>query len=674
MANGCASAAFRRVAQVFREGTFAGMPDGEILGRFVASRDEAAFELLLRRHGPMVRNVCRQTLFDPHDVEDAFQATFLALVCKAGSLRVEGSLGPWLYRVASRIAARARANRRRRNEREGARESLPEPTSRDDADCGELTRVVHEELARLPERLRAPLVLCYLEGMTHELAARQLRCPVGTVRSRLARARALLQQRMARRGLATSGAALAGALESTARAAALPPQVARSLIQAAAQVASGIAAIRGGIGVSASVAVLLEGVLNVMRVKKIASLAAVLVAVGALGVVIGGSAFPAAGQTPDRSETRPVDEYGRTVGPDGRPIGSRREPMGTPAVAKSDHIIKTYYVGDIIGLRSPAQGAAPDRRSVIDMRPLISLITRTVARGSWKVFDGQGITSVDLRSKDGKVFDGRGNDITTQYVIPGPGRGNVPPLPDGSITPFFLSISLIVRHTPEVHGEVAELLRSLRTLIEAREDPGMVLEEEEERLGGPRRAFPTDPKPVPRRPIHETPLPPSVDRKTIAEIRFEGNATIPADKIWPKLLSRVDQPLDVQKIDADLKSLMHTNWFSSVQVYYDESPPDSGNLILTFWVHEMPVLTHVEFRGRKAIRHKEIEDTTGLKVENRADPITIRLALGNILRLYHEQGYNLAEVKLIEGGRPGDNRVVIQIFEGPRGKSGSAKP
>src|SRR5262249_16799870 len=103
----------------------------------------------------------------------------------------------------------------------------------------------------------------------------------------------------------------------------------------------------------------------------------------------------------------------------------------------------------------------------------------------------------------------------------------------------------------------------------------------------------------------------------------------------------------------------------------DESPPRSGNLTLTFWVHEMPVLTHVEFRGRKSIRLEELEDITGLKVKNRADPITTQLALGHILRLYHEKASDLAEVKLLEGGKPGDTKVVFQIFEGPKVKDGS---
>lgn len=180
MVKGRTSDAFGQVASVFRDGTLAGLSDREILERFVEDRDEAAFEVLLKRHGPMVLNVCRQTLFDRHEVEDAFQATFLALVCKASSIRIEGSLGPWLYRVASRTSARARANRRRRGERERSGDVLPELPTCDDSNRAEISRILQEELASLPERIRSPLVLCYLQGMTHELAARQLHCPVGT--------------------------------------------------------------------------------------------------------------------------------------------------------------------------------------------------------------------------------------------------------------------------------------------------------------------------------------------------------------------------------------------------------------------------------------------------------------------------------------------------------------
>ena len=153
MVNGHASGLLRQIVRVFHAGTFAGLPDGEILGRFVDDRDEAAFEVLLVRHGPMVLNVCRQILRHPDDAEDAFQATFLALACKAGTLRIGESLGPWLYRVSSRIAARARADRRRRRDRERSEGPIPEPepARRDGADHAEMPRVIHEELGRLPD-------------------------------------------------------------------------------------------------------------------------------------------------------------------------------------------------------------------------------------------------------------------------------------------------------------------------------------------------------------------------------------------------------------------------------------------------------------------------------------------------------------------------------------------
>ena len=158
---------------------------------------------------------------------------------------------------------------------------------------------------------------------------------------------------------------------------------------------------------------------------------------------------------------------------------------------------------------------------------------------------------------------------------------------------------------------------------------------------------------------------------TISKIEFEGNATIPPEKIKPKLLSRVGQPLDQEKVEADLKSLLGTKWFSDVRPFYDETPPKSGKYTLTFRVREMPLLTRVEFKGRKAIRQKEIEDTTGLKAGNRADPTRTRLAVGQIQRLYSEKGYDLASVTLLEGGNAGDTHVVIEIFEGPKVKIGS---
>jgi len=158
---------------------------------------------------------------------------------------------------------------------------------------------------------------------------------------------------------------------------------------------------------------------------------------------------------------------------------------------------------------------------------------------------------------------------------------------------------------------------------------------------------------------------------TISKIEFEGNATIGPEKIKPKLLSRVGQPLDQDKAEADLKTLSGTKWFSDVKYFYDETPPGSKKFTLTFRVREMPLLTRVEFRGRSGIRQKEIEDTTGLKVGNRADPTRTRLAVGQIQRMYSEKGYDLASVTLVEGGNTGDTQVVIEIFEGPKVQVGS---
>ena len=157
---------------------------------------------------------------------------------------------------------------------------------------------------------------------------------------------------------------------------------------------------------------------------------------------------------------------------------------------------------------------------------------------------------------------------------------------------------------------------------------------------------------------------------TITEVRIEGNTSIPAEQIRAKIKSRAGSPLDQRRIEADLKSLLGTKWFSDVSPYYDEDPKGKG-YILIFAVKEMPVLSHVEFLGRKGVKLKDIEEATGLKKGARADAMRARLAVEQILTLYHDKGYDLAEVKLVEGGKDGDTRVVIRIFEGPWHKVGS---
>ena len=159
---------------------------------------------------------------------------------------------------------------------------------------------------------------------------------------------------------------------------------------------------------------------------------------------------------------------------------------------------------------------------------------------------------------------------------------------------------------------------------------------------------------------------------TIVKIEFEGT-TIATDKIKPKLLSRVGQPLNHEKVEADLKTLLGMKCFYDAKYWVDETPPRSGKYTLVFGLREMTLLSKVEFRGRRAIRQKEIEDTTGLKAGNRADPSATRRAVGQIQELYREKGYDLASVTLLEGGNQGDTKIVIEIFEGPKAKVSSIK-
>jgi RNA polymerase sigma factor (sigma-70 family) len=228
----------------------------------------------------MVLGVCRRLLTDPNDVDDAFQATFLVLVKKAKGIHRADLLGNWLYGVAYRVAMRVRTNaaRRRLRESPGAEEIALEP-AHSDGDRIELRAVLDEELSRLPATFRAPLILCYLQGQTHEEAARRLNCPVGTVRSRMARGRERLRVRLIRRGLAPSVALLGSSL--TAEAA--PAVVAQGLIDRTITAAIGFAAGRATAAglVSAGVVTLTRGVSTAMTLSKLKGIAAIVLILGA---------------------------------------------------------------------------------------------------------------------------------------------------------------------------------------------------------------------------------------------------------------------------------------------------------------------------------------------------------------------------------------------------------
>ena len=276
--------ALRHIHVLFNMGMIGGMTDGQLLERFTSCDQETAelaFAALVERHGPMVLRVCQSVLRERHDAEDALQATFLVLARKAASIRKHNSVVSWLHGAAFRIAScqKGATSRRRRHERAAAEREV---ASADDEEREERASVLHDELDRLPEKYRAPLVLCYLEGLSHEQAARQLCWPVGTVRSRLARGREQLRGRLMRLGLAPSIVLLEKALYSEAARAAIPPALASATARAAIHYAS-VRFVATGI-TSTSVALLVEGAMNVMFLAKMkfALLACGLIATGAV--------------------------------------------------------------------------------------------------------------------------------------------------------------------------------------------------------------------------------------------------------------------------------------------------------------------------------------------------------------------------------------------------------
>jgi RNA polymerase sigma factor (sigma-70 family) len=281
MATGYLSTLIRQLCRAAGPASAAGLSDAHLLERFVQARDEAAFEVLLWRHGPMVLGLCRRLLRRDADVEDAFQATFLTLVRKAAAISRRAALGSWLYKVAYRVALRARCRcaRQARRERPLGEVAAPEPAH--PLLGQDLRLLLDEEVHRLPERYRAPFVLCHLQGKTHEEAARELGCAPGTVSYRLSWARARLRSRLTRRGVALSAGLGATLLSAGAAPALVRAPLARSTIRAALLGAPAPAAAAGF--VSANAAALTEGVLHAMWMTKVKAVSAVVLALAALG-------------------------------------------------------------------------------------------------------------------------------------------------------------------------------------------------------------------------------------------------------------------------------------------------------------------------------------------------------------------------------------------------------
>jgi RNA polymerase sigma factor (sigma-70 family) len=276
MTYGPLSEILRHIRRIALTAETADMDDGRLLERFILHQDEAAFEALLRRHGPMVLGVCRRLLRDPRDIEDAFQATFLVLLRKASTLSKRELVANWLYGVAYRTALKARTQVACWDAHARPLTGAHPEESIHEVEWTDLRRVLDEEVRRLPAKYRVPVILCYLEGKTFEEAAQQLGWPAGTVSSRLARARQLLRTRLTRRGLDYTDGLPAMALAPVA----LPVQLKSATVRAAVALTAKSAGAACLFPTSA--VTLMEGVLHAMYLTKLKVAAIVLLFVAVL--------------------------------------------------------------------------------------------------------------------------------------------------------------------------------------------------------------------------------------------------------------------------------------------------------------------------------------------------------------------------------------------------------
>jgi RNA polymerase sigma factor (sigma-70 family) len=415
-----------QLEMLWASGTFTGLSDAQVLGRFTGGGEgaaEPAFRELLNRHGPMVMGVCRQILRRPQDAEDAFQATFLVLVRKAGSIRVRDSLAPWLYGVACRTAHRARAAASRYQTADF--ESMAEATgpSLDGSFELDVRPLLHEELARLPGKYREPIVLCHLEGKSHEEAARLLSWPVGTLSGRLSRGRQILKARLERRGVSVPSAML-----SARWWAGTSDVLSNSLVESTLAAAARSAA--GGV-ISTSVQSLTEGVLRTMLFNR---LKAISLAFAILGAASGGVVWsirasgaanppgpPRVGQavTPHDTEKTvrpPGDPLSNTaavpvIGPGGSGLGNRpsgMSPSGAPLGKNSPNLIDPRDPSPVWRSQAILVVQSPDRTAIEAM----SLDAGDQAAASWQKFTmPPGVSALPLIGGDALALELRGKTI-----------------------------------------------------------------------------------------------------------------------------------------------------------------------------------------------------------------------------------------------------------------------
>jgi len=285
----------RHLLQAARGRGGGNLTDCQLLEYFLAGRDERAFEALVYRHGPMVLGLCRRVLGHVQDAEDAFQATFLVLFKKGASIRPRSKVGNWLYGVAYRIALKARASRCKRRAKEKPLSEAHENQAAPIQPSLDWLPLFDRELHGLPDKYRAPILLCDLQRRTQHDAARQLGWPEGTLSGRLSRARVLLAKRLTRRGFTMSSVGLATALSAQGAFARVPWALAESTVKAVQFIAINQAVTVGVI--SAQTAALTQGVLQTMLWTKIKTAVIGILAVTLVTTGLGRALYPVAGQS-----------------------------------------------------------------------------------------------------------------------------------------------------------------------------------------------------------------------------------------------------------------------------------------------------------------------------------------------------------------------------------------
>jgi RNA polymerase sigma factor (sigma-70 family) len=457
MPGGSSRQVLRQLSTLFHCGAAGSLSDEELLEQFVSGGEEAAeaaFAAVVDRHGAMVLGVCRRVLGNQHAAEDAFQATFLVLARKAAAIARRAQLASWLHGVASRAAMDARARAARQHAKE-KRLGIMSPVERmDEIQMSELRSILDEELGRLPERHRAAIVLCELEGLSRREAARRLSVSEGTLSSRLARAKIRLRDRLTQRGLAFSAAALASALTHDAQALNVPPSLADSTIRGATLVATGSSL--AGVA-STAVITLTEGVLKAMLLSKLklAFLGLVTVALVTTSADVVAQSPRASDEDRLKSVERKLDRLLEAIG------GSRwRAPAMEPAPSEARPVTAAPAPapagGGMPGIlpriasvpQPPAQPAtSPPRMGMPAAVPSPVMPAPAFVAGSHSLVGRVDMLEQRLANLERRLaeFERRLNGPTSGMPRPQPGStvsGTLPPLPGSASTPAAGNVPL----------------------------------------------------------------------------------------------------------------------------------------------------------------------------------------------------------------------------------------